>query len=198
MCEYLKKQDLLGRIDYLSLSTLEYKDHCNRNTDFTPNQPSSYLDTKCDEKHHKIENVPVFLNLTSILHTIVDEYIILYKNPNKRSHIYDKTIQQCCWDFLKRRDKKIWADYNTQFSSKSQRHLKLVGFILYCQLRALFRKNCTIFKFGFSDLPKWIFSRCKYLSAIKTESKLSQFKDKVTSLRAQLNHIWIPLLQIGN
>ena len=43
--EYLKKQDLLKRIDYATISNTEYLDHCNRHKRFTPNKPKTYLES---------------------------------------------------------------------------------------------------------------------------------------------------------
>ena len=96
--EYMKKQVLVKRLDYSTISSKEHLKRSNRHKDLTPNKPKTYLDT-IDSKS--------FVNINHIPETIINECIIM--NSNVSSRIWDGNLMQYCWDFLKGRDKGVYA-----------------------------------------------------------------------------------------
>ena len=128
---------------------------------------------------------------------MISEYIILYKNANLSKRIWHSDLLQYCWNFLQRRDKQIYTYFQDQFSDTSQKHCKVLALILYCQSRALFRKNSTIYTFNVNDLHVHCLNQARKIPQYKAK-RLEKEKAKVYSLRAQLNHIWIPLLHCAN
>ena len=189
-----KKLDLFQSMEYWdSLTNTEYANHSNRNTNYTPNKPKSLLEDS---------NLNTFFHsISSILLTIIDEYILLYRNAPPSSHIFTKSFLDYCWTFIRKTDSEVHEYFAEQFSNKSKITYKTIGFALYCQLRALFRKNSKRYIFETNTpLHKYCVNRCVRLGskAKHNQTLIVNIKKQIHSLRTQLNHIWIPLLFCGS
>eukprot|EP01083_Nonionella_stella_P291442 991700_1 len=132
----------------------------DKSTKFTPNKSKHFL-----QKTVKSESNSSINEMSELLLLMIDESILIYSQSTSFNHINSDAIIDYCWLFLLKRDPTIHNHVRQLLSknkslSKKHKHLAL---ILYCQIRALFRKNSVIFQFKKDDLPKYICQRISWL-----------------------------------
>eukprot|EP01083_Nonionella_stella_P052435 139102_1 len=115
--------------------------------------------------------------MSELLLLVIDEYILIYSQPTSFNKIESTQIVDYCWKYLLKKDATTHDQMRTMLSKnkKLRKVHKNLVLLLYCQICALFRKNSAIFQF----------------------KKENQIKERITLMRAQLNHIYIPLFKCG-
>ena len=188
-----KKLDLFQSVDYWdNISETESQ----RMKASPTNKPSTYLD---DTK----KNMNTFFKgISLILQLIIDECIILYRTAKSTSHIFDRELIEYCWTYIRKTDKTqtVHSYFSTKFSQtcKTKHEHKIIGLVLYCQLRSLFRKNCKTFKFNTNQpLHEYCLNRTIRVASKWSATQREDTKKQIHSLRCQLIHVWIPLLLLG-
>ena len=192
-----KKLDLFQTTEYWEdITTNEYTDkHGNRNTNYTPNKDQTLLN-----------NTKIFYrSISSIFKTIIDEYILLYSNAPIDSHVFDSELIKYCWTFLHKADQQVHSYFKDQFSKPAT--YKTIAFVLYCQFRALIRKNSSLhkieiklrnMKYEMGNVHKYCINTANRICHKYQDKEKNHIKTEVHSLRAQLNYVWMPLVLIGN
>eukprot|EP01083_Nonionella_stella_P291444 991703_1 len=189
------QNDLFLQSDYWSaFASTAYLIHSKNHKTFTPNK--SKADLQSNSKYQTDNSIH---EMSELLLLMIDEYILIYSQPTSFNKIESTQIVDYCWKYLLKKDATIHDQIRTMLSKNkalSKMHKNLV-LVLYCQIRALFRKNSAIFQFKKENLPKYICERIRYIHQETQRKRKYNIQDRITLMRAQLNHIFIPLFKCG-
>eukprot|EP01083_Nonionella_stella_P291443 991702_1 len=139
------QNDLFLQSDYWSaFASTAYLIHSKNHKTFTPNK--SKADLQSNSKYQTDNSIH---EMSELLLLMIDEYILIYSQPTSFNKIESTQIVDYCWKYLLKKDATIHDQIRTMLSKNkalSKMHKNLV-LVLYCQIRALFRKNSAIFQF---------------------------------------------------
>ena len=133
-----------------------------------------------------------------------------HSNAPSESHIFNQELVNYCWTYIRKIDKAVHSYFKQQLSKPAA--YKTLAIVLYCKLRALIRRNSRLHRIEIQSdgknsttyTPATLHKYCMNVAnkicckLKKQDNKREELQTQVDSLRQQLNHIWIPLLLMGN